>query len=164
MQSFPSRMIGGHGSGLSPSHTPEKSGLPSAVRGGGALTSRAPLGSRGTPGIGYLNHCVAASRGASSNTQTSKAARIRTGVIIATIAERRGSRTDVTRRMTYFRRRTRETEMRIRVTVVLSLLLGTQLPAQQFPAGYVDPAPLLAAASKEIGEANLKCVTFSGTG
>jgi hypothetical protein len=32
------------------------------------------------------------------------------------------------------------------------------------PAGYVDPAPLLAAASKEIGEANLKCVTISGTG
>ena len=54
--------------------------------------------------------------------------------------------------------------MRIRGTVVLSLLLGTQLPAQQFPPGYVDPAPLLAAASKEIGEANLKCVTFSGTG
>ena len=55
--------------------------------------------------------------------------------------------------------------MRIRVTVVLSLLLlGTQLPAQQFPPGYVDPAPLLAAASKEIGEVNLKCITFSGTG
>ena len=54
--------------------------------------------------------------------------------------------------------------MKIRVTVVLSLLLGTQLPAQQFPPGYVDPAPLLAAASKEIGEANLKCITFSGTG
>ena len=54
--------------------------------------------------------------------------------------------------------------MRIRVTVVLSLLLGTQVPAQQFPPGYVDPAPMLAAASKEIGEVNLKCITFSGTG
>jgi len=54
--------------------------------------------------------------------------------------------------------------MRIRVTVVLSLLLGTQVPAQQFPPGYVDPAPLLAAASKEIGDVNLKCITFSGTG
>ena len=54
--------------------------------------------------------------------------------------------------------------MRIRVTVVLSLLLGTQVPAQQFPPGYVDPAPLLQAASKEIGEVNLKCITFSGTG
>jgi glyoxylase-like metal-dependent hydrolase (beta-lactamase superfamily II) len=54
--------------------------------------------------------------------------------------------------------------MRIFVAIVVSLLLGTQLPAQQFPPGYVDPAPLLAAAAKEIGEANLKCVTFSGTG
>jgi len=54
--------------------------------------------------------------------------------------------------------------MRIAVAIALLLLLGTQLPAQQFPPGYVDPAPLLAAASKEIGEANLKCITFSGTG
>jgi glyoxylase-like metal-dependent hydrolase (beta-lactamase superfamily II) len=54
--------------------------------------------------------------------------------------------------------------MRIAVAVAVSLLLGTQLPAQQFPHGYVDPAPLLAAASREIGEANLKCITFSGTG
>ena len=36
--------------------------------------------------------------------------------------------------------------------------------AQQFPPGFVDPAPILAAAAKEIGEANLQCVTFSGTG
>ena len=36
--------------------------------------------------------------------------------------------------------------------------------AQPFPPGYVDPQPLLAAAAKEIGEANLKCITFSGTG
>jgi glyoxylase-like metal-dependent hydrolase (beta-lactamase superfamily II) len=41
---------------------------------------------------------------------------------------------------------------------------GGLMPAQQFPPGYVDPAPLLAAAAKEIGEANLKCITFSGTG
>ena len=44
------------------------------------------------------------------------------------------------------------------------VLLGIQMPAQQFPPGFVDPAPLLAAAAKEIGEANLKCITFSGTG
>jgi glyoxylase-like metal-dependent hydrolase (beta-lactamase superfamily II) len=44
------------------------------------------------------------------------------------------------------------------------LVLGVGLPAQQYPPGYVDPAPILAAASKEIGEANLRCVTFSGTG
>jgi glyoxylase-like metal-dependent hydrolase (beta-lactamase superfamily II) len=54
--------------------------------------------------------------------------------------------------------------MRIAVAVAVSLLLGTRLPAQQFPPGFADPAPLLAAASREIGEANLKCVTFSGTG
>lgn len=53
--------------------------------------------------------------------------------------------------------------MKISVAVAVSLV-GAQLAAQQFPPGYVDPAPLLAAASKEIGEANLKCVTFSGTG
>ena len=50
------------------------------------------------------------------------------------------------------------------VLFALLVLLGGSLPAQQFPPGFVDPAPLLAAASKEIGEANLRCVTFSGTG
>jgi glyoxylase-like metal-dependent hydrolase (beta-lactamase superfamily II) len=54
--------------------------------------------------------------------------------------------------------------MRIPVAVAVSLLFAAQLPAQQFPPGYVDPAPLLAAASREIGEASLKCITFSGTG
>ena len=44
------------------------------------------------------------------------------------------------------------------------VLFGVQAPAQQFPPGFVDPAPLLAAAAREIGEANFKCVTFSGTG
>ena len=49
--------------------------------------------------------------------------------------------------------------------VIASLLvLGIQTPAQQYAPGYVDPAPVLAAASKAIGEANLRCVTFSGTG
>src|SRR5215210_5162920 len=50
------------------------------------------------------------------------------------------------------------------VLFVLLVLLGGSLPAQQFPPGFVDPQPLLAAAAKEIGEANLRCVTFSGTG
>ena len=36
--------------------------------------------------------------------------------------------------------------------------------AQEFPPGYVDPYPLLAAAAEEIGEANLRCITFSGNG
>jgi glyoxylase-like metal-dependent hydrolase (beta-lactamase superfamily II) len=42
--------------------------------------------------------------------------------------------------------------------------MGTQLPAQRFPPGFVDPAPVLAAASKAINEQSLRCVTFSGTG
>src|SRR3981081_3314300 len=50
------------------------------------------------------------------------------------------------------------------LAVTLLLLAGGTITAQQFPPGYVDPAPLLAAAAKEIGEANLKCITFSGTG
>ena len=44
------------------------------------------------------------------------------------------------------------------------MLAKALLRAQSFPPGYVDPLPLLAAASKEIGEANLRCITFSGTG
>ena len=36
----------------------------------------------------------------------------------------------------------------------LALLSALPLLGQQFPPGYVDPAPLLAAAAKEIGEAN----------
>ena len=45
-----------------------------------------------------------------------------------------------------------------------TLLCASPLFAQSFPPGYVDPAPLLAAAAREIGEAELDCVTFSGTG
>src|SRR4030095_10643482 len=52
----------------------------------------------------------------------------------------------------------------VSVAVASLLILSIRTPAQQFPPGYVDPAPLLAAASKEIGEANLKCITYSGTG
>ena len=42
--------------------------------------------------------------------------------------------------------------------VVLFMMVGGQASAQQFPPGYVDPAPILAAVSEEIGEANLRCV------
>ena len=50
------------------------------------------------------------------------------------------------------------------LAIALLMLLSARTPAQRLPPGYVDPAPLLAAASREIGEANLKCITFSGTG
>ena len=54
--------------------------------------------------------------------------------------------------------------MRVLSGLGLAVLLSATTAAQQFPPGFVDPAPLLAAAAKEIGEANLKCITFSGTG
>ena len=55
--------------------------------------------------------------------------------------------------------------MTTKVTTVIALaMLAAQTLAQQFPPGYVDPVPLLAAASREIGEASLKCITYSGTG
>jgi glyoxylase-like metal-dependent hydrolase (beta-lactamase superfamily II) len=49
-------------------------------------------------------------------------------------------------------------------TVALLILLGGQMPAQQFPPGYVDPLPLLAAVADEIGEVDLRCITYSGAG
>jgi glyoxylase-like metal-dependent hydrolase (beta-lactamase superfamily II) len=48
--------------------------------------------------------------------------------------------------------------------VVVITLAAVRAPAQRFPPGYVDPAPILAAAAAEIGESTLRCVTFSGTG
>ena len=53
---------------------------------------------------------------------------------------------------------------RLSVLFALLVLAGGQLPAQQFPPGFVDPAPVLAAASKAINEQSLRCITFSGTG
>src|SRR6267142_2241915 len=51
-----------------------------------------------------------------------------------------------------------------RGSVLFAVCASASLSAQQFPPGFVDPAPLLAAAAREVGEANLKCITFSGTG
>ena len=50
------------------------------------------------------------------------------------------------------------------VLSVLFLFPGVSALAQEFPPGFVDPMPLLAAASEEIGEQNFQCVTFSGNG
>jgi glyoxylase-like metal-dependent hydrolase (beta-lactamase superfamily II) len=47
--------------------------------------------------------------------------------------------------------------------LVLIASLATVSWAQRSP-GYVDPEPVLRAAEQAIGVANLKCVTFSGTG
>jgi hypothetical protein len=53
---------------------------------------------------------------------------------------------------------------KLSLLLVLIVLTGGQTRAQQFPPGYVDPEPLLAAASNAIDEQSLHCVTFSGTG
>src|SRR5688572_8964600 len=50
------------------------------------------------------------------------------------------------------------------VMIAILVTASSQLPAQPFPLGFVDPAPVLAAASAAIGEQSLRCVTFSGTG
>src|SRR5262245_42435511 len=39
-------------------HTPDRSGVPSAVRGAGAVRLGLPSGVRGRPGVEYLNHCA----------------------------------------------------------------------------------------------------------
>lgn len=53
------------------------------------------------------------------------------------------------------------------VTGAAALLAAISVTAQQqagtgFTPGFIDPAPILIAAAREIGEANLRCVTVSG--
>ena len=48
------------------------------------------------------------------------------------------------------------------VVLALVMLLGVQSPAQQFPPGFVDPAPLQAAAAKDIGESIPWQAVFAG--
>jgi len=45
---------------------------------------------------------------------------------------------------------------------LLPLVLSTSLNAQQNEHGYIDPAPILAAASAAIGEDKLSCISISG--
>ncbi|MSO55531.1 MAG: hypothetical protein EXQ55_01195 [Acidobacteria bacterium] len=47
--------------------------------------------------------------------------------------------------------------------VLVALMGGTVTTQQQLPPGYIDPAPILAAARKAIGTDNLKCLTIAGT-
>jgi glyoxylase-like metal-dependent hydrolase (beta-lactamase superfamily II) len=49
------------------------------------------------------------------------------------------------------------------VPAALWTVVGGPLAAQQFPPGYVDPAPVLEAARKAIGVDSLRCVTISGS-
>src|ERR1044071_3733301 len=48
----------GHGKASPVSHMPEKSGLPSAVRGAAAARFGLPSANRGTPAVGYFSHCA----------------------------------------------------------------------------------------------------------
>ena len=49
------------------------------------------------------------------------------------------------------------------VLSILLMLLTFVASAQQVPAGYLDPRPVLQAAARAIGTDNLKCVTIAGT-
>jgi hypothetical protein len=49
------------------------------------------------------------------------------------------------------------------LAAVLLVIAGGTMPAQQFPPGYVDPAPLLAAAAKAMGSTAKDCPS-PGTG
>src|SRR6185436_3272023 len=51
---------GGHGRFFSGSQIPERSGLPSAVRGVGAWRLGDPFSNLGTPAVGYVSHCAKA--------------------------------------------------------------------------------------------------------
>src|SRR6186997_1580758 len=56
--------------------------------------------------------------------------------------------------------------MTSRSASLLALLVtvaAASVATRQLPPGYVDPAPVLDAAAKAIGTANLRCVTISGT-
>ena len=53
---------------------------------------------------------------------------------------------------------------RLAGAVALLTLAGSTAAAREFPPGFVDPAPLLATGAEEIGEADLRCIAFSGRG
>jgi hypothetical protein len=50
-----------------------------------------------------------------------------------------------------------------RLAALFVTVMGASVATRQLPPGYVDPAPVLAAAAKAIGTDNLRCVTISGT-
>ena len=49
------------------------------------------------------------------------------------------------------------------VPVLIVTVMGASVATRQFPPGFVDPAPVLAAAAKAIGSDSLRCVTIAGT-
>ena len=53
--------------------------------------------------------------------------------------------------------------IRLSSLVVVATLMGRPAAAQELPPGYLDPGPILRAASEAIGVANLRCVSISGS-
>ena len=49
------------------------------------------------------------------------------------------------------------------VPVLIVTVMGASVVTRQLPPGFVDPAPVLAAAAKAIGTDTLRCVTIAGT-
>ena len=49
------------------------------------------------------------------------------------------------------------------VPALLVTIMGASVATRQLSPGFVDPGPVLDAAAKTIGTANLRCVTISGT-
>ena len=49
------------------------------------------------------------------------------------------------------------------ITSLTILVLGASIGGQELPSGYLDPDPILSAASAAIGTDNLRCVTIAGT-
>ena len=54
--------------------------------------------------------------------------------------------------------------MTMRLKLPALFVLQAVVATAQFAPGYVDPEPVLRAAEQAIGVANVKCITFSGTG
>ena len=53
--------------------------------------------------------------------------------------------------------------LRYPITSLTILALGVSISGQELPSGYLDPSPILNAASAAIGTDNLRCVTIAGT-
>src|SRR6185503_13028397 len=68
-------------------HRPERSGLPSGVRGAGAVRFGLPSGVRGIPAVGWVSHCAAS--GALKATVTTA---IRAAFMVANLLAIRGLR------------------------------------------------------------------------
>src|SRR4051812_29659586 len=66
----------GHGRLSSGFQMPDRSGLPSAVRGAGAARSTAPAVVLGTPAVGYFTHCADSGTAVAITTAAAASARL----------------------------------------------------------------------------------------